>query len=83
MSVRPPSPTRFIASKSAVMPSRVRFPFSQNPYAHGLAESGGVIKLFFKSSAAKLLPVASNANRLAIIIRLNMDFSILYSVLSV
>jgi hypothetical protein len=37
----PPIPARFIASKSAVMPSRVMFPFSQNQYTPGRADSGG------------------------------------------
>ena len=35
-------PTRFIASRSAVMPSREMFPSSGNQYTQGLAESGGL-----------------------------------------
>ena len=36
--------TRFIASRSAVMPSRLIFPSSQNQNTQGRAESGGVEK---------------------------------------
>jgi hypothetical protein len=43
----PPMPTRFIASKSAVMPSLEIFPLIQNQYAHGLAASGGYRKSSF------------------------------------
>src|ERR1051325_6647058 len=40
----PPNPTRSIASKSAVMPSRVMLPSIQNQLIHGRAESGGWTK---------------------------------------
>ena len=44
-------PTRAIASKSAVMPSFVRLPFNGNQYTQGLAEAGGLAKLFARSPA--------------------------------
>ena len=34
-------PMRAIASRSAVMPSLVRFPLIQNQYVHGAASAGG------------------------------------------
>jgi hypothetical protein len=37
----PPMPTRFIASRSAVMPLLLMLPFNQNQYTQGLAEAGG------------------------------------------
>ena len=49
-------PTRFIASRSAVIPSRVMLLFSQNQYTQGRAESGGLTKLFAKSSAPRAAP---------------------------
>jgi hypothetical protein len=58
----PPMPTRFIASRSAVIPLLVIFPFSQNQYTHGRALSGGCTNCF--SSAASedgALPCANGA----------------------
>ena len=37
----PPKPTRCMASRSAVIPSLVIFPSSQNQYTQGRAEGGG------------------------------------------
>src|SRR5512146_2750906 len=42
-------PTRFMASRSAVMPSRVILPLSQNQYTHGRADSGGEANPFSNS----------------------------------
>jgi len=47
----PLMPTRFIASKSAVMPSLVMLPFIQCHQVWGLAESGGWMKLLARSSS--------------------------------
>ena len=44
--VAPPRPICFIASRSAVMPSFVMLPFIQCHHVCGLAESGGLRKLF-------------------------------------
>ena len=44
-------PTRFIHSRSAVMPSLVTLPFSQCHHTRGLAESGGSLKP--RSSASR------------------------------
>ncbi len=41
MSTAPPMPTRLIASKSAVIPSREIFPSTQNQCTHGRADRGG------------------------------------------
>jgi hypothetical protein len=46
-------PTRCIASKSAVMPSRVMFPFNQNQYTQGRALSGGDKKPLSSFEAAE------------------------------
>jgi hypothetical protein len=54
----PPMPTRFIASRSAVMPSLLMLPLIQNQKTQGRAEGGGAAKFFAKSSAG-ILKVAS------------------------
>src|ERR1051325_9556217 len=46
MIATPPMPTRFIASRSAVMPLLVILPLSQNQNTQGRAESGGWRKFF-------------------------------------
>ena len=46
----PPSPARFIASRSSVIPSRVTCPFIQNQSAQGRAESGGSRKRAARSA---------------------------------
>src|SRR6266542_1660936 len=59
----PPIPTRFIASRSAVMPSRVRLPSDQNQNTHGFASSGGRTNAFSRrdSVARRMEAVASIA----------------------
>ncbi len=42
MKIAPPMPARFIASKSAVIPSRLRLPFATNQYTQGRVSSGGL-----------------------------------------
>lgn len=59
----PPMPTRFMASRSAVMPSLVMLPLSQNQYTHGRHESGGDTN--FSASAAVSLPSGTMAARAA------------------
>src|SRR3954463_15393441 len=41
---KPPRPTRFIASRSLVMPSRETFPFIQCHHVCDRADSGGLLK---------------------------------------
>src|SRR5260370_60842 len=48
----PAMPTRFIHSRSAVMPSLVTLPLSQCHHARGLAESGGFLKPRCRASGA-------------------------------
>src|ERR1044072_5428995 len=48
----PPIPTRCIASRSAVIPARVRLPSDQNQYTHGRASSGGRVNAVSKSGSA-------------------------------
>ena len=48
--ITPPMPAFFSASKSAVMPSRVRLPSMMNQYTHGRADSGGLRKPFSRSA---------------------------------
>src|SRR5437763_2051731 len=57
----PPIPTRFIASRSAVMPSLELLPLHQCHHVWGWAECGGLAKLFARSSGAAIaaLPAAA------------------------
>jgi hypothetical protein len=55
----PPMPTRFMASRSAVMPSRVTFPFIQCHQVCGLAESGGSRKPVSSESTVARAAVAT------------------------
>ena len=48
----PAMPTRFIHSRSAVMPSLVTLPFSQCHQTRGFAESGGSLKPRSSASSA-------------------------------
>ncbi len=48
----PPSPIRFIASRSAVIPSRVMFPFIQCHQVWGRADAGGLWNPAARSSCA-------------------------------
>ena len=54
-------PTRFIASRSAVMPSFVMLPFIQCHQVCGLAESGGAAKPRASSSAGSAANEVENA----------------------
>ena len=49
----PPSPARWMASQSAVIPSRVTFPSSQCHQVSGLASAGGRENRSASSSAAE------------------------------
>src|SRR6266566_1006667 len=55
MTVAPPRPICFIASKSAAMPSLVTLPFIQCHHVCGLAESGGLRKPVSNESAADMV----------------------------
>src|SRR5437016_6572077 len=57
----PPIPARFIASRSAVMPSLELLPLHQCHHVWGWAECGGLAKLFARSSGAATaaLPAAA------------------------
>ena len=50
--ITPPMPARLSASKSAVMPSRLRLPSMMNQYTQGRAESGGCRKPCSRSGPA-------------------------------
>src|SRR5437868_3055022 len=82
MIITPPIPTRSIASRSAVIPLLVTFPFSQNQNTHGRADGGGRTKFFSKSPALPKTATANNPKQINVLIVLVLSSSSFSSTLS-